>query len=161
MFEREHLVELDCPEGNVHYLPPSRNGSVMRASTGERGCRMCGSWAHDFVDVRVLGDVRMLNCEGVVRVLVLVRVQVHVILRVQVLVLELVLVRVQVLVLGLVLERVHVLVLELVLERVHVLVLELVLERVMMLEVVHREPHLLRSQRPRRVEQRRKLSDEL
>ena len=110
---------------------------------------MCGSWAHDFVDVRVLGDVRMLNCEGVVRVLVLVRVQVHVILRVQVLVLELVLV------------RVHVLVLELVLERVHVLVLELVLERVMMLEVVHREPHLLRSQRPRRVEQRRRLSDEL
>jgi len=54
-----------------------------------------------------------------------------------------------------------VLVLELVLERVHVLVLELVLERVMMLEVVHREPHLLRSQRPRRVEQRRRLSDEL
>ena len=51
VFEREHLVELDCPEGNVHYLPPSRNGSVMRASTGERGCRMCGSWAHDFVDV--------------------------------------------------------------------------------------------------------------
>ena len=101
----------------------------------------------------MLGDVRMLNCEGIVRVLVLVRVQVHVQVSVML--------RVQVLVRELVLVRVHVHVLELVLERVHVLVLELVLEQVMMLEVVHREPHLLRSQRPRRVEQRRRLSDEL
>ena len=101
----------------------------------------------------MLGDVRMLNCEGVVQVLVLVRVQVHVQVSVML--------RVQVLVRELVLVRVHVLVLELVLERVHVLVLGLVLERVMMLEVVHREPHLLRSQRPRRVEQRRRLSGEL
>ena len=83
----------------------------------------------------------MLDCEVIVRVLVLVRVQVPVLVSV--------------------ILRVQVLVLELVLVRVHVLVLELVLERVMMLEVVHREPHLLRSQRPRRVEQRRRLSDEL
>ena len=49
--EKEHLVELGCPEGNVWLLPPSRNGNVTFVSSGERGCRMCGSWAHDFVDV--------------------------------------------------------------------------------------------------------------
>ena len=49
--ERERLVELGCPEGNVLPLPPSRKGNVTRASTGERGCRMCGSRVQDFVDV--------------------------------------------------------------------------------------------------------------
>ena len=93
--------------------------------------------------------VRVLNCEVIVRVLVLVRV--HVLVQV------LVLVRVQVLVLESVLERVLMLVRLLVLERV--LAAESVL--VLMLEVVHREPHLLRSQRPQQVEQQLRPCDRL
>ncbi len=89
--------------------------------------------------------VRVLGCEVIVQVLVLVRVNVLV----QVLVLELMLERVLMLVRLLV----RLLVLERVLAAGSVLVL--------MLEVVHREPHLLRSQRPQQAGQRLRPCDGL